>query len=278
MYNISPADSFFISMTNIVAIVQARMGSTRLPGKVLKPLGSKPAIAHVFHQLSGAKHVTHCVLATSDDHRDDALEQWAKRAKVDCVRGNLTDVLDRYYVAAKRFHADAVVRITADCPLLDPTIVDTVVERFLKGDCDYVSNINPPTFPDGLDNEVMTFAALERAWTEAQHPAEREHVTPYIRNHPNVFRLANVENSAENGGDLSAMRWTLDTQQDYDFLNRIMQKLEIKYIKTPQARFTMQNVLTLLNEDKSLLEAVTEARVQNDNYFSALQHDFVARL
>ncbi len=263
-------------MTNIVAIVQARMTSTRLPGKVLKALGSKPAVACVLHQLSGAQRVNHIALATSTEDSDEPLVQWARRAKIDCFRGSLTDVLDRYYHAALHCKADVVVRITADCPLLDPTVVDKCVERFLQDDCDYASNINPPTFPDGLDNEVMSFAALERAWKEASLAAEREHVTLYIRNHPELFRLANVENSQ----DYSKMRWTLDTPEDYAFLNRVIQKLEMNHIREHSPRFTMNEVLELLHTDKSLLEtaAAPMDSAEKERYLSSLQNDYIPRL
>jgi spore coat polysaccharide biosynthesis protein SpsF len=263
-------------MTKIVAIVQARMSSKRLPGKVLKPLGSKPTLGYVLHQLSGARRVNNIVLATSVESSDDPIVLWARRAKVDCVRGNLTDVLDRYYQAAKRSEAETVVRITADCPLLDASVVDRCIERFLEGDCDYVSNVNPPTFPDGLDNEVFSFEALERAWKEASHPAEREHVTLYIRNHPKIFRIANVENDT----DYSKLRWTLDTHEDYVFLNKVVQKLEMEHIKESNPRFTMREVLDLLESDASLLEvgSASASGSSNEGYFSSLQHDYIARL
>jgi spore coat polysaccharide biosynthesis protein SpsF (cytidylyltransferase family) len=237
-------------MTNILAIVQARMSSTRLPGKVLKPLGSKTTVGYVFHQLAASKYITQAILATSTDHSDDPVVMWAKRAKIDCERGSLLDVLDRYYQAAKTHRADVVVRITADCPLIDSAIVDTVIEGFLENDCDYCSNINPPTFPDGLDAEVFSFAALERAWNNATYPVEREHVTVFIRNHPKHFRLVNVEHNI----DYSALRWTLDTPQDYDFLNQVIQHLEMNHIREHHPRFTMNEVIALLEQDKHLLE------------------------
>lgn len=260
-------------MTNIIAIVQARMSSTRLPGKVLKPLGSKMTIQYVFDQLKGSKLLTQSLLATSTDHSDDPIAAWAKRAKVECERGSLMDVLDRYYQAAKAHHADAVVRITADCPLIDAEVVDKVIERFLKGDCDYCSNVNPPTFPDGLDTEVMSFNALERAWKEASHPVEREHVTIYMRNYPRQFRIVNVTSPI----DYSKLRWTLDTQQDYEFLNRVIQKLELSHIRDHNPRFSMNDVLELLKQDNSLLE-INHDIPRNEGYFSSLQHDYMPRL
>ena len=237
-------------MTNILAIVQARMSSSRLPGKVLKPLGSKTTVGYVFHQLTASTRITKAIIATSTDHSDDPIAMWAKRTHIDCERGSLRDVLDRYYQAAKQHRADVVVRITADCPLIDGAVVDAVIERFLEGDCDYCSNVNPPTFPDGLDTEVFSFAALERAWTDATHPVEREHVTVYMRNYPKQFRLVNVEYSI----DYSKFRWTLDTPEDYEFLNRVIQRLEMNHIKEHHPRLTMNEVISLLEQDKSLLE------------------------
>ncbi len=257
----------------IIAFVQARMTSTRLPGKVLKPLGSRTAVGYVFHQLSASKRLTKSVLVTSTDQTDDPLVSWAKRHKTECERGSLKDVLDRYYQAAKAYKADVVVRITADCPLIDPAIVDVVIERYMQGDCDYCSNIVPPTFPDGLDTEVFSFEVLERVWKEASHPVEREHVTAFIHNFSKNFRMANVAAPA----DYSKLRWTLDTPQDYEFLNRVIQNLEMKYIKQPDARFSMRDVLELLNEDKSLLE-INNNSTRNEGYFSSLPHDYVARL
>lgn len=270
-----PTPNIFFCMPNttIIAFVQARMTSTRLPGKVLKPLGSKTTVGYVFHQLSGAKRLTKSVLVTSTDRSDDPLAMWAKRTNVECERGSLKDVLDRYYHAAKAHHADVVVRITADCPLIDPLVVDAVIERYLQGDCDYCSNVAPPTFPDGLDTEVLSFATLERIWQEASHPVEREHVTAFIRNFPKNFRMANVTSPT----DFSNLRWTLDTPQDYDFLNRVIQHLEMKYIKNPETCYSMRDVLELLNNDKSLLE-INNNSTRNEGYFSSLPHDYVARL
>ncbi|MCS6808539.1 MAG: glycosyltransferase family protein [Bacteroidota bacterium] len=261
-------------MTRIIAIVQARMSSTRLPGKVLKPLGSKPAIAQVIHQLSGANNIHKIVVATSVDASDDPVVMWARRAHVEYTRGSLYDVLDRYYHAALHYKPDAIVRITADCPLLDAEVVDAVIERFLQGDCDYAANINPPTYPDGLDTEVMTFAALERTWKEATHPVEREHVTLYIRNHPKLFRIANVQHTE----DLSKLRWTLDTPEDYAFLNKVVQKLEMLHIRETKPRFSMHEVLALLASDSTLRETQNNRPSSPEPYFSSLQHDYVARL
>lgn len=262
-------------MPNIVAIVQARMSSTRLPGKVLKPLGSKIALARVIHQLSGAQRINQIVLATSIDASDDSLIGWARKSQIPYMRGSLHDVLDRYYRTATHYKADIVVRITADCPLIDPTVVDSVIERFLQNDCDYASNINPPTFPDGLDTEVMSFEALERAWIDAKLPADREHVTLYIRNNPELFRIANVAYR----DDISKLRLTLDTQEDYEFLNRLIQKLEMKHIAEVNPRFLLMDVLDMLNKDRFLFkDGSADSFSPKETYYSSLQRDYMPRL
>ncbi|MCU0424229.1 MAG: glycosyltransferase family protein [Candidatus Kapabacteria bacterium] len=263
-------------MPNIVAIVQARMSSTRLPGKVLKPLGSKIAVARVVHQLSGSKRINHIVLATSIDASDDPLVSWARRTRTEYMRGSLHDVLDRYYRTATHFKADIVVRITADCPLIDPVIVDSVIERLLEGDCDYAANVNPPTFPDGYDSEVMTFEALERTWTNAHEQPEREHVTLHIRNHPELFRVANVAHT----DDISKLRLTLDTQEDYDFLNRVIQKLEMKHISEANPRFLLRDVLEMLNKDRFLFADApsNDGYSPKESYYSLLQSQYMPRL
>lgn len=262
-------------MPNIVAIVQARMSSTRLPGKVLKPLGSKIVLARVIHQLSGSQRINQIVLATSIDGSDDALIGWARRAQLPYMRGSLHDVLDRYYRTATHYKADIVVRITADCPLIDPTVVDSVVERFLEGDCDYAANINPPTFPDGLDSEVMSFEALERAWVDAKLPADREHVTLYIRNNPERFKIANVAYH----DDISKLRLTLDTPEDYEFLNRLIQKLEMQRVSESNPRFLLGEILDTLNKDRFLFnDGSNETFSPKETYYSSLQRDYMPRL
>ncbi len=146
----------------IVAVVQARMSSTRLPGKVLAEVAGHPMLWHVVHRLRRARLVNRIVVATSENPADDAIQQFCKQESIDCFRGSESDVLDRYYQAAQAFSADVVVRITADCPLIDSNIVDRVIQHFLDDDLDYVSNALRYTYPDGLDVEVFSFAALEQ--------------------------------------------------------------------------------------------------------------------
>ena len=165
----------------VVAIVQARIGSKRLPGKVLRMIEGKPLIEILFYRLSRSKAIDKIILATSNHRDNNELATTVEKMGYDVFRGSEQDVLDRYYHAAKKYRPDIVVRITGDCPIIDPTVVDSVVELLINNDLDYASNVEPPTYPDGLDVEAFLFSALERAHTKATNDFEREHVTPYIR-------------------------------------------------------------------------------------------------
>ena len=250
-------------MTNTVAIVQARMSSTRLPGKVLLPLGRRPVIGQVFHQLSFSRTLTRSLLATSVDASDDPLAEWARSASVECVRGRLDDVLDRFHRASMSARADVIVRITGDCPLIDPEIVDAAVQKFSDGGLDYLSNSLPPTFPDGMDVEVFTARALDLAWKNAGLSSEREHVTPYIRNHPELFKLGNLVN-AEN---LESVRLTLDNPEDYKLLSAVCAKLEKndRYVR-------MAEILELLRNDEQLTD-INKHISRNEGYVASLKQD-----
>ena len=197
------------------------MGSSRLPGKVLAALGGHPVVQHVVRRAAAITGVDDVVLAIPEGAEDDPLEATARAHGVRVLRGHPTDVLSRYHAAAQLTNADAIVRVTADCPLLDPAVSGTVVARFHVGDADYVSNIHPPTFPDGYDTEVITRAALEAAWREARDPYDREHVTPFIWKQVKRFRVANVSDAE----DRSAWRLTLDTAEDLERLRAIWSRL-----------------------------------------------------
>ncbi|MEK7173291.1 MAG: glycosyltransferase family protein [Patescibacteria group bacterium] len=205
----------------IVAIIQARTGSTRLPKKVLKKVCGKSLLEHLIERVKRVKHLDKIVVATTTKKEDEAIVKIAQKTKVEYFQGSNEDVLDRYYQAAKKFKADIVVRITGDCPLLDPEIVDTTINLFLKTKCDYVSNTHPPTFPDGMDVEVFSFRALERSWLEAKLISEREHVTLYVRNHPEIFRCGNVLHTK----DISSLRLTVDEPSDFKLIKKIFQHL-----------------------------------------------------
>ena len=240
------------------------MASTRLPGKVLAQLGDRPLLAQVVNRASQAQLLSTVLVATSTSQSDDAIKDFCEARAIRCFRGNEDDVLDRYYQAAKFAQADVVVRLTADCPFLDPAVIDKVVREFTRSNCDYVANILVCTYPDGLDTEVFSFPVLERAWREAKLNSEREHVTPYMRN-PNLFRLKNVTHSE----DLSALRWTVDEPRDLEFARAI-------YSRFGSRPFEMNDVLKLLREQPELAE-INSGIARNEGYLKSLQEDAVVR-
>jgi spore coat polysaccharide biosynthesis protein SpsF len=202
---------------NIVAIVQARMGSSRLPGKVLMDLGGETVLARVVGRLRRSKLVNEIMVATTDSGVDDAIVHECRRIEVSSFRGSEPDVLDRYYEAARVSAATTVVRITSDCPVIDPQLVDETIRVFQRQHGDCARNSFPRTYPRGLDTEVFTVGALEQAWRDAHEPYEREHVTPYFYEHPELFRLVSQCGQI----DYSQYRWTLDTAEDLELLRTI---------------------------------------------------------
>lgn len=199
-----------------IAIVQARMGSTRFPNKVMRTINGVPLIELLIRRLSLAKSVDRIVLATSNDPRNAPLADHVRSLGYDVFQGSENDVLDRYYQAARQYQPDVVVRITGDCPLMDPELVDQVIGAYQAHGVDYLSNVVPPTYPDGLDIEVFSFAALQEAARQATEPAEREHVTPFIRE-SGLFKLDNFSNEQ----DLSQERWTVDETADFEVVEAI---------------------------------------------------------
>ena len=198
----------------VVAIVQARMGSTRLPGKVLMDIGGFSMLERVLLRTRKASQVDDVVVATTLAPEDDQLEEASARIGFSVSRGSTSDVLDRYRQAAQEHDAEAIVRITSDCPLIDPSLIDEVVTKFLNHCPDYASNTLVRSYPRGLDTEVIAREALERAWRDSKVPADRAHVTPYIYLHPDQFRLVSVRGTS----DFSDLRWTVDTQVDLDLV------------------------------------------------------------
>lgn len=224
----------------IVALVQARVGSTRLPGKVLMDLAGEPMLARVVNRTRRARTIAQVVVATTDRPADDAIADLCKARGWDCFRGDEADVLDRYYRAAMCFEADAVLRITSDCPLIEPELIDRLISEFdeRQPGIDYASTLLPHrTFPRGLDAEVMLFGALEKAWREDADPARREHVTPYIHGRPDLFRLHGVTSDV----DYSHLRWTVDTEEDLALVRLV-------YSHFGQDSFSWREVLKLLEE------------------------------
>lgn len=203
-------------------LVQARVGSSRLPGKVLLPLAGRTVLAHQVERIRAAKRPFGLAVATTVEGEDDAVVEHCDALHVPVFRGHPTDLLDRHVRAARAFDADVIVKIPSDCPLIDPAVIDEVLGVFLADPdrYDYVSNLHPATWPDGQDVEVVTLAALTRAWRDARRPMEREHTTPYVWENRERFRCANVVWHA--GRDLSMThRWTLDWPADLDFVRAV---------------------------------------------------------
>jgi spore coat polysaccharide biosynthesis protein SpsF len=229
-----------------VAIIQARMTSSRLPGKVLKEIDGQPMLAHVVERVQRARRVDEVAVATTHETEDDAVAAFCESRCIPVYRGDPFDVLDRYYQAARRFQADVVVRVTADCPLIDPGVVDLTIEEFLRTGADFAANRLPPpwkrTYPIGLDTEVCSFAALERAWREADQPYQREHVMPYLYDQEGRFKVALVNHEPDYG----ALRWTVDTAEDLKFVRRVFAHF------SGQHDFTWLDVLALLQREPDL--------------------------
>lgn len=244
-----------------VAVIQARMQSVRLPGKVLAEVQGAPLLAHVVNRARLAVKLDAVVVATSVHQADDSIARFCLEAGIDLLRGSCDDVLDRYHDAARMFGADVIVRLTADCPLADPEVIDRVVSAFQQGSFDYVSNTLACTYPDGLDVEVFSRESLVRSWRQARLNSDREHVTSYMVNHPKLFRLACVRNDV----DLSAMRWTVDHPEDLEFMRQV-------YSQCGPAHFGMAEVLALLDRQAALRE-INSGFERNEGYRRSLNED-----
>lgn len=224
-------------MTTLI-IVQARMTSTRLPGKVLLPLAGEPMLTRLVERLRRVRRAHGIVIATTTNATDDPIAALCDMLAVPYHRGSEHDVLSRYADAARLHGAEVVVRITSDCPLIDPALIDRVIATHEEGDSDYASNMLLPTWPYGMAVEVFSATALQQAHTEATQAAEREHVTPFIYWHPERYRLRNVQSPV----DLSHHRWTVDTPEDYELVRRLFETLF-----TVQPEFTQEDILALLD-------------------------------
>jgi len=259
------------SPPRIVAAIQARMGSTRLPGKVLLSIAGKPTIQRIAERLAHCHEVDMVVISTSTEQQDDPIAAFTDRIGLPCVRGSEMDLIERLGRTATQSDADALVRITADCPLVDPEVVDKVVEVWRRsgGALEYASNIFPPTFPDGLDVEVLSRQVLERLDREVTDQFFRESFTAYIREHPDSFKIANVEHEL----NLSQLRWTLDYPEDLAFAEAVYTALDCE-----GGIFYMKDVLALLDQQPELrdlnrhLEDTTIIRgIRGASYHAALR-------
>lgn len=209
----------------IAAVVQARLGSTRLPGKILKELSNKPMLWHIVNRLSHSKRIDKVIVATTNLSEDDEVQKFCETNNILFYRGSSEDVLSRYYEAALKFNAELIIRITSDCPVIDPFIIDEMLEYYFQESksvrLDYISNVHPRTFPRGLDTEIFSIDSLVKTHNEAKLQFEREHVTPYIYNHQELFTIKNFSNEK----DFSFHRWTVDTPEDFSLIDEIYKAL-----------------------------------------------------
>lgn len=247
-----------MSEKRVVAIIQARMASSRLPGKILKDLGGQPVLAWVVERARRAAMIAEVVVATTDDPEDDQVASFCEKNSYSHTRGSMHDVLDRYYQAAKVHHADVIVRLTADCPLIDPGMLDANLQTFLeaKPPLDFAANRLPTvrTVPIGLDTEICTFQALETVWHEAQKPHHREHVMPYFYERPERFTILHIQHQPDYGH----LRWTVDTPEDLALLRDIVGHFE------GRDDFSWTDVLKLVEARPELM--AINAEVQHKDY------------
>lgn len=226
-------------MTNIVIVVQARLGSTRLPRKVLMPLSGKPLIIRMLERITFSNSAENIVVAVTGETDDDELVEVCESEGYSVFRGSTNDLLDRHYQTGLKYNAEAIVKIPSDCPLIDPDIITNVLDYYVsnKNKYDYVSNLHPATYPDGNDVEVMSMRTLEKAWKNSNKDFEREHTTPYIWENPDCFKIGNVE--WETGQNFSmSHRWTIDYLEDYLFIKEVYDSL---YESNP--RFGINDIL-----------------------------------
>ena len=251
----------------IGCILQARMSSTRLPGKVMMKIDNENTMLDcVINQLKNSKQTKNLVIATTEQKEDDVIVELVKRSEIKYFRGSKKDVLDRYYQCAKKFDFSEIIRITADNPLIDYEIVDTVVEHFKSNNYDYITIDRPQistfhqTYPWGYNVEVFTFSALENAWKNAKLLSEREHVTPYFYKNKEIFRQTSIENSE----DLSSFRCTVDTKYDLELIQKIYSNIKKRPI-------LLSDVIKLFKANPELVKI--NAHVKADGYLRSLKED-----
>lgn len=243
-------------MVNIVCIIQARMGSTRLPGKVLKKISGKTILYYVVERIKKSKLIDGIVIATTTNSNDDVIVKEAENLKVDYFRGSEDDVLSRYYFASKKFNADIIIRITSDCPLIDPTIIDTVIIKHIESKADYTANTIERTYPRGFDVEIFNMNILNETYKNATEKYQREHVTLYILENSEKYKLINVK--AEGKLNRPDIRVTIDKKEDYKLISKIL-----KHFKNID--FGIEDVIDLLNEKPELLEINKDIKQKDVN-------------
>lgn len=245
----------------ILGIIQARMGSTRFPGKVLKEVKGRPLLWYLYERLTFSKLIKKVVIATADTKPCLPIVEFARQNKIEYFTGSEDDLIDRLYQTAKKFKGDVIVRVTGDCPLVDPVVTDKVIKFYLdnKDKYDYVANTIRPTYPDGLDVGVAPFRTLERMWKEAKDPFWREWLFSYVVEHPQYYRIGNVENDE----DFSYLRWTVDYEEDFLFVSEVFKRLYPR-----KKDFLMEDILKLL-EKESWLSDINKKYKRDSAYYEA---------
>jgi len=251
-----------MTQKKITVMIQVRTGSTRLPGKALKKIEGKPIIWHMINRVKKIKSVQQIVIVTTRKREDERFLKIAQENGILGFQGSEEDVLDRHYRCAMKFNADPIIRITSDCPLIDPYLVERILQVFLKNNYDYVTNREPPTYPDGLDTEIFSFSALKKAAIYAKMRSEREHVNPYIVKNPKKFKIFNYRNRK----DLSHMRWTVDEKNDLKFVRQIYSRMK------PKMLFSTNAVLKILSKEPNL-QKINQGINRNEGYSKSLKND-----
>ena len=245
----------------ICCIIQARTGSTRLPKKVIQKIDNKnTVIDYVINQVKYSKKIEKIIIATTNLIEDDIICQYANLQQIECFRGSSEDVLDRFYQCAKKNSAENIVRITADNPLIDPNIIDVIIERYKKEKCDFMTNAIDRTFPYGTEVEIFSFESLEKSWKIAKKPSEREHVTPFMCDPKNGFKLINIK-LKEN---YSHFRYTVDRIEDLQLVKKIIKNI----VERP---ILMKNIINLYKKNPELFEI--NKHIEHDGHLSALKKD-----
>ncbi len=251
---------------SVLGIMQARVSSSRLYGKVMMNIEGKPMLERQVERVLRSEKLDDLVVATGDDSENDLIEELCDSMRVRCFRGAPDDVLERFYECSILTHPRHVARITCDCPLIDPNIIDQVINFHLNGDFDYSSNVHPPTWPDGMDIEVMRFNSLVEAHKEALRPSEREHVTPFFYNNPNRYRIGNLAYHR----DLSFHRLTVDEPEDLEKIRYIY-----KYLHPRNNNFDLSSIINLLEADDTLVE-LNQKFTRNEGFQQSLSRDLDA--
>jgi spore coat polysaccharide biosynthesis protein SpsF (cytidylyltransferase family) len=249
----------------ILGIIQARLGSTRLAGKVLLKIKDKTVLEHIIDRVKCSKYINQVVVATTIDLSDDILVDYIKSNSLcDVFRGSVDNVLERFYLCAEKYKADIIVRITADDPLKDSEIIDIAIKKILDNEkLDYCSNTINPTYPEGLDIEVFRFSALKKTYNEVKLKSEKEHVTPYIWKHPEIFNIENFEYKE----NLSSWRWTLDKSEDFEFMKIIYENLYDK-----NKMFSYRDVIKFIKNNPEVLK-INSGTIRNEGYMKSINEE-----